>query len=429
MEKRIALVDCNNFYASCERVFDPSLVGVPVGILSNNDGIIIAASDEAKEMGYGLGTVYHLEQEVLKAKGVRVLSSNYTLYGDVSIRISNLLKELCPAVEVYSIDECFLDLTSLQRYHNLSTYCRMIRDEVQQQTGVPVSIGLSTTKTLAKVANKIAKKKKDDKGYHALLESEAIRTALMAIEPIKVWGIGSRYAAKLERMGCKTAWDITQLPDKVLKKHFTVVGQRTAWELRGHAVIPFIYEFDDKEGMASTRSFGRGVTSYAEMRESIAMHVSYLGAKLRHQKSLTREMGVFVITNAFRKQDEQYSDSRWARWDEPTNDTLTLMEIAIRLLEDIWVDGFRYKKSGVLVERFVPESQAPGHLFPDEKLERRKMLMKAMDGLNERHGRNAVRIGGTGSLSVDQGWAMRRNLRSPNYTTLWEDLPEGGTEK
>lgn len=423
MEKRIALLDCNNFYVSCERVFNPRLRGVPVAILSNNDGVVISLSEEMKAMGYRLGVVYHLHRKELEAKGIQILSSNYTLYGDMSIRFAKVLEFFCPEIEAYSIDECFLDLTSLQKRHHLPDYCVHLRREVYRQLGLPIGVGLSYTKTLAKLANRMAKKGIGREGCHALLDSEDIRQVLQEKSVEQVWGIGRRNAAKLYKMGCYTAWDVVQLPDKAVKKYFTIVGQRTAWELRGVSVIPIVNARTQHQHMISTRSFGRGVTQLAEMRASVAMHVAHLAAKLRCQRQLATRLGLMILTNRHRTEDIQYRETRWVQWTEPTNNTLTLLHIAMQLLDDIWLPDLRYKKSGVMLDGLVAEEQMQGLLFGNGEGEGQRTLMQTVDKLNVRYGQRAVYVATLGNMRERPGWAMRQNLLSPAYTTRWHQLP------
>ena len=414
-----ALVDCNNFYVSCERVFNPMLEGRPVVVLSNNDGNVVARSNEVKDIGLDFGAPLFKCESLIAQHGIHVFSSNYTLYGDLSRRVMDTLGQFTPDMEIYSIDEAFLSLDGL-RHMNLTEYGRIIRKTVTQWTGIPVSIGIAPTKTLAKLANRIAKK---DPGYNGVFDITAhprTEELLDSISVEHVWGVGPRYAKLLARNGVRTVWELRDMPDRWIRKHMTITGLRMVMELRGISCIPLEEAPPPKKGIVSSRSFGHPVESLEDLKEALASYVSRAAVKLRVQKSRASVMGVFLTTNPF-KNEPQYSNYRVLRLPCPTSYTPNLITFAHDVLETMFREGFRYKKTGVFLEEILPEDDAPLDLFsspPDS--DRKHSLMRTVDRINGRRGAGAIFYASEG---IGREWRMRRSKLSPRFTTRWSEIP------
>lgn len=419
MKKIFALVDCNNFYASCERVFNPSLENKPVVVLSNNDGCVISRSQEAKDMGIPMGAPYFKTPQ-LKIKNVKVLSSNYALYGDMSHRVMNILEEFSENVEVYSIDEAFIDLTGL-RHMNLTEYASTMRNRIKQCLGLPVTIGIGESKTLAKLANKAAKKNKNLNGVLDLTECKNIDEMLEKIDVVEVWGIGWRTAKKLNAINIFNARELKYADDKLVQKKFGILGLRTVLELRGQA-----FDYDGgipeiKKGICTSRSFGKPVFSKIELKEALADYVSTCAAKLRKQKSAASYIWVYV--RSYDLPDEDYHYSNWAqiKLPFPSADTLEFIKYTSQALEKIFRAGYNYKKAGVVLTGIVPLNEIETDLFSaGEKNYKKEKLMEALDKSNSRFGVKKIKIAASGQK---QEWKMRSEMRSPNYTTDWQQLP------
>ena len=419
MKKIFALVDCNNFYASCERVFNPSLENMPVVVLSNNDGCVISRSQEAKDLGIPMGAPYFKTPE-LKNKNVKVLSSNYGLYGDMSHRVMNILEEFAENVEVYSIDEAFVDLTGLQ-HNNLTEYSAAMRNKIKQCLGIPVTIGIGESKTLAKLANKVAKKHKKLNGVLDLTGFENIDEVLEKVEVVEVWGIGRRSAKKLNELNIFNARELKYADDKLIQKKFGVLGLRTVLELRGQS-----FEYDGgipeiKKGICTSRSFGKPVFSKIELKEALADYVSTCAAKLRKQKSAASYIWVYV--RSYDLPDEDYHYSNWAqvKLPFPSTDTLEFIKYTGQALEKIFRAGFNYKKAGVVLTGIIPLNEIETDLFSSRKINNKKeKLMEALDKSNIRFGTKKLKIAASG---LKQEWKMRSEMRSPDYTTDWKQLP------
>ena len=348
------LMDCNNFYASCERVFNPALNGKPVIVLSNNDGCVIARSNEAKVLGIKMGVpVYQIKDEIQKY-GIAVFSSNYTLYGDMSSRVMSILSSLAPEIEIYSIDEAFINLDGI---NDLQALGEKIVSQVVRGTGIPVSLGIAPTKTLAKIDNKFSKK------YQAynricIIDTEEKRIkALQLFEIGDVWGLGRRQAAKLEKQGVRTAYDFTELPGSWVRKNMTVVGERTWKELRGLSCIDMEAAPPAKKQIYTSRSFGKMVEDIGTMSEAIATHASTCAKKLRQQKSYAMSLMVFIHTNNFREDLPQYWKNTIIRLPVPTNDTLEIVHYALEGLKSIFMPDYQYKKAGVIITEIVTSAQ------------------------------------------------------------------------
>ena len=401
-------MDCNNFYASCERVFNPALNGKPVIVLSNNDGCVIARSNEAKALGIKMGVpVYQIKDEI-QQYGIAVFSSNYTLYGDMSSRVMSILSSLAPEIEIYSIDEAFINLDGI---NDLQALGEKIVSQVVRGTGIPVSIGIAPTKTLAKIANKFAKKYP---AYNRLciIDTEEKRIkALQLFEIGDVWGIGRRQAAKLEKQGVRTAYDFTELPGSWVRKNMTVVGERTWKELRGLSCIDMEAAPPAKKQICTSRSFGKMVEDIGTMSEAIATHASTCAKKLRQQKSYAMSLMVFIHTNNFREDLPQYWKNTIIRLPVPTNDTLEIVHYALEGLKSIFMPGYQYKKAGVIITEIVTSAQLG--LFDTMDREKREKLMQAIDKVNGEH-RHLVKLAVQGN---GRDWKLKQEQLSKRYTT------------
>jgi len=413
-----ALVDCNNFYVSCERVFNPKLAGKPVIVLGNNDGIVVARSNEAKALGVPMGVPAFKFQPLIRKHDVQAFSSNYALYGDMSQRVMETLQQFSPEVEVYSIDEAFLGLTGFT-HTNLTDYGCTIRATVKRWTGIPVSVGIAETKTLAKIANHHAKQSTESSGVFDLT-TWPDRDSLLAQVPVEdVWGIGPAHARRLSRHGITTALALRGADDQWIRKQMGVVGLRTVQELRGFSCMPLEQCPPPKQGITCSRSFGRPVTTLVEMREAVAAYTARAAEKLRGEQLAASALTVFLTTNPF-KEEPQYSNALTIRLPVATEATPELLRVALQGVESIYRDGFRYKKAGVMLLGLVPVSQVQSNLFDHVDRERSKRLMRAVDSVNARDGADTVRFAATG---LAQRWRTKFTKRSPGYTTNWHELP------
>lgn len=403
------LLDCNNFYASCERVFNPALNGHPVIVLSNNDGCVIARSNEAKAIGIPMGAPAFKIKELIKSHNVAVFSSNYTLYGDMSARVMSILTEQVPDIEIYSIDEAFVNLVGI---NDLSAISGRIVNTIIRGTGIPVSLGVATTKTLAKIANKFAKK------YPAynrvcIIDSEERRIrALQLTEIGDVWGIGKKQVVKLEKQGVKTAYDFTQLPSSWVRKYMTVVGERTWKELQGISCIDMENVPPAKKQICTSRSFGKMVEDFETMAEAVATYASICAKKLRQQKSYALSLMVFIHTNNFREDLPQYWRNTVIHLPVPTSDTLEIVHYALAGLRSIFMQGYQYKKAGVIITEIV-SGGIQTSLFDSMDRTKRTKLMQAIDRINGEHTQKVkLAIQGSG-----RDWKLRQEQLSGHYTT------------
>ncbi len=416
-----ALVDCNNFYASCERVFRPDLERRPVVVLSNNDGCVIARSAEAKALGYEMGEAWHLTRERLERDRVAVFSSNYTLYHDMSRRVVETLRPFSAGFENYSIDESFLTLPDDA---NLVAVGRSIRRTVRRDTGIPVSVGIAPTKVLAKLANRIAKRSAGADGVFVMPEGAAERRALLASVPVKdLWGIGRQLTLKLGEIGVRTAADLAELRETEARKVMTVVGARIVRELRGESCLSLEEVAPAKKGIGSAKSFGVPLSDMADLREPLTTYVSRIAEKLRAQGSVCGHLRVFLETNPFADGEPQFCPSAGEDLPCPTAYTPELCAVAGRLLERIWRPGFRFKKVGALALEISDDNNVQLSLdgpTPDE-LQRRQKAMAALDQVNRHFGRGTVRLASNGAK--EPFWKMRQAMRSPCYTTDLDELP------
>lgn len=399
-------MDCNNFYASCERVFNPSLNGKPVVVLSNNDGCVIARSNEAKALGIPMGASAYQIRELVEKHGITVFSSNYTLYGDMSARVMSILSSLVPEIEVYSIDEAFVNLDGITDYQSLGT---TIVNKVYKGTGIPVSLGIAPTRTLAKMANKFAKKYTAYNRVCCIDTEEKREKALRLFAIGDVWGIGRRQAAKLEKEGVKTAYDFTQLPVSWVRKYMTVVGERTWKELRG---IPCITEnVLPRKQICTSRSFGQMVDNIEQMDEAVSTFASTCAKKLREQKGFAVSLLVFILTNRFRQDLPQYWESVSIALPVPTDDTLEIVHYALSGLRKIFRTGYQYKKAGVIITEITYNIQH--NLFDTIDRDKRSRLMNAINSINGKHGHSVkLAVQGQGT-----SWKLKQKQLSKHYTT------------
>ena len=415
-----ALVDCNNFFVSCERVFDSRLEGKPVIVLSNNDGCAIARSNEAKALGIGMGANFFEIEELVKKHDVQVFSTNFVLYADMSLRVKGLLSRFCPEVEDYSIDESFLDFNGFENF-NLKEYGAMIAQTVKQGTGIPVSIGIAPTKTLAKVANRFAKKYPAYQSVCVIDTEEKRIKALQKIEIGDVWGIGRQHTKRLAAMGVTTACDFTQLPQAWVRKNMTVVGERTWSELRGTPCIKMEFVAPPKQSIMVSRSFGKMIEDYTTISEAVATYTSMAAAKLRKQKSCAKSMLVFVDSNPFREDLEQYSRHIILKLLVASNSSQELINYALEGLKKIFRPKILYKKAGVMLMDICPANIIQGNLFDTIDRKKHHSLMVVMDKVNEYYGRNTLKIAAMGD---GQAWKIKQERLSPCYTTRLSDLPK-----
>lgn len=417
--RRFALVDVNNFYASCEAVFNPKLAGKPLVVLSNNDGCVVARSAEAKALGVKMGAPWHLMKAQARQQGIIAYSSNYTLYADMSDRVMTILSALAPQQEVYSIDECFIDLTGIGdlRQHGL-----LIRQRIRQWTGLTVCVGVGSTKTRAKLANHIAKKFPEHAGVFDLesLSDDEQAGWLQRLPVGEVWGIGAKLQEQLQRMGIQTVKTLQEADPKAIRQRFGVVVERVVEELRGQSCLDLELLAPPKQQIMSSRSFGKSVAGLPELREAALSYVARAAEKLRAQDSLAGQLHVFAQTNPFKPGSPQYSRSFSVKLPHATDDTLTLSGFASAIIEFIYKPGYEYKKAGVMLMDLPPKQQRQATLFEDvDVIERRSRLNAVLDAANARFGRDTLAVAGAG---VEKTWKMNRANVSPRYSTALEEL-------
>src|SRR5499426_3258289 len=413
----IALVDCNSFYCSCERVFDPTLVGRPVVVLSNNDGNIIARTSEAKALGIAMGAPAFQIRDLIERHGVIVRSSNYELYGDVSARVMDCLSDFTDELETYSIDEAFLRVY-VGAKGSFADFGREIRGRVLKHTGIPVSVGMAETKTLAKVANYHAKRSEKAAGVLSLVRSTYKDLALARLPVDEVWGVGSRYTEMLRRHGIETALDLRDAPDDWVRERMTVVGLRTVTELRGTPCIPLEVTPPNKKLITVSRSFGAATSSLGELRAAIAFYTARAAEKLRRQRLAAGSLTVFIETDQFRPV-AQYSSSVTLNVAPKSDNTWELRELAFNGLARIYKSGYDYRRAGVTLGALELADLVAKRLWADEWYERQRRLMAAVDHLNAKYGRDTVRCG---IFPTDGAWRTRFAKRSPRYTTRWPEI-------
>lgn len=421
-----AIVDCNSFYCSCERVFRPELDNKPVVVLSNNDGCIIARSDEAKDLGIGMAGPYFLAKPLIAKHNVAVFSSNYNLYGDMSRRVMAVLKDAVGAqnVEVYSVDEAFLNLHHVTNAE-FKTLATGIRNQVETWTGVKVSIGMAPTKTLSKLANHIAKKNKTATGCIYVLDTEEkVRTALQQTAVKEVWGIGRQYAEKLDSFGIHTAWSLRNMPEEWARKNLGgVVGVRLLKELRGEEAIVLQEELKNKNMIATTRMFGSPVKNLRDITEAVATYTARAAEKLRRQRSAAGVINVFIVPKEITGASNFRHGpvlSTHVILPYPTAITSELIKPAVQLAEKLFEQGKQYKKAGVILSSLVPDEVIQGNLFEAQRSVGR-FLMEQIDNINFSMRGDMVKFAASGTK---RNWKMRQDHHSPRYTTRWEELYE-----
>lgn len=415
--KTFALVDCNNFYASCERVFNPALQHKPIVVLSNNDGCIVSRSNEAKALGIPMGAPYHHHKALIEKNGVAVFSSNYQLYGDMSRRVMDSLHLLVHDMEVYSIDEAFLGLDELPQ-QNLYDMAVDMRSKLYQWTGIPTSFGIAPTKTLAKIANHMAKKHTCTGIFD--MRDPKVHVEIMRHLPVEsLWGISHRWGRKLRTIGIQTALQLRDADPKFIRKHFNVVAERMVQELRGHSCLD-LEEMTQKKNILSSKSFGTPLTELRPMEEALANYAARACEKLRAQHSKAQGIYVFVKTNPFQHTQPQYRNGFTQGFDYPTSDTAVIIQESKKILKMIYREGFKYHKCGIMLLDLVGEDFQQGHLFVQPTSSKRDHLMKVLDGINQSLGSNSVFHAAEGTK---RAWKMRCDKRSNRYTTQWKELP------
>lgn len=423
-DRRFALADVNNFYASCEAVFDPKLVGKPLVVLSNNDGCVVARSAEAKALGIKMAQPWHLIRLEAERRGVIAYSSNYTLYADMSDRVMTILSDMAPELEVYSIDEAFLDLTGIRnpQQHGLT-----IRQRVRQWTGLTVCVGVGSTKTRAKLSNHIAKKNPEFGGAFDLeaLSRDQQDAWLQRIAVEEVWGVGPRLRERLKAMGIHNVRDLQQTDPKAIRQQFNVVVERVVEELRGISCLDLELLAPPKQQIMCSRSFGRAITDPMELQEAVISYVGRAAEKLRQQYCVARVLHVFAHTNPFKPEQPQYNAALNIKLPIATDDTLMLSRFAGAAAEHIFRPGYAFKKAGTMLMELEPKATRQITLFEDsEQLERRARLNAVLDKANARFGRGSLAVAGAG---INKGWRMNRGMLSPPYTTSIQHIPRASS--
>jgi len=417
-KNKIALVDCNSFYVSCERLFNTSIIKKPVIVLSSNDGCVISRSTEAKILGIKMGEPYFKVKKIVKKNNVKIFSSNYSLYGDISRRIMKTLKQFSPKIEIYSIDEAFLDLSSIKD-KDLLEYGSRIRKTILKWTGIPTSIGIATTKTLSKIANHIAKK--DNLGVINLINTQQIDKILKKIKINDVWGVGRQLTQFYIKNGINTAYQLKKMPDDWIKKNTNVFGGRTAMELKGLSCISLETYQEKRKNCCVSRSFGRKVTKLEELNESVTTHCLNAAEKIRLDNQTTKKITVFIKTNPFQKDKNYYVNSKDIDLPIRTNDSIELVKQALIALKCIYKKGYKYQKVGIIFSALNDVDIYKKNLFSlINSEEKRKKLMKAIDYTNNKYGRNALSIAHAG---LKKKWNIKRQHYSKIDTACFDFLP------
>ncbi len=420
--RSIALIDVNNFYVSCERVFNPKLEDKPVVVLSNNDGCAVARSNEVKALGVKMGQPWFQLKDLAKKHGIIAYSSNYTLYADMSNRVMSILAVFSPNQEIYSIDECFLDLTGFRKQNQI-LYGQHIRQRIKQWTGLPVCVGIGSTKTLAKLANHIAKKNPEFNGVCDLsaMSSQQQDEWFRKIEVGEIWGIGRRLAPKLHEIGIKTVLDLKTASPSQLRARFSVVMEKTIREINGTACIELEEINPPKKQIVSSRSFGIPVSDLASLEESVSLYISRAAEKLRRQQSYAGSVHVNIRTSPFNEKEPFYANSMTISLPRQTDDTRLLTKVALWGLRRIYRSGYRYQKAGVMLSELVPRQYRQLDLFGSVSAadNQSSKLMSVMDQINARMGRGTLKLASEG---YKQPWRMKQGNKSPNYTTNWDEL-------
>lgn len=421
MPSAYALIDCNNFYASCERVFDPTLINRPVVILSNNDGCVIARSEEAKQLGVPMGIPEFKLRPFVKKYGIAVKSSNYALYGDMSNRVMETLKTITPELEVYSIDEAFAEIHASPAAE-LEITGRKIREKILQWTGLPVSVGIAATKTLAKAANEAAKKDKSFRGVFAVTTDLQREKLLRNIEVGDVWGIGRNYSVLLNGFGIKKAWDLCRQTDSWIKNNIRITGLRTVWELRGIPCLQIDDVAEPRKGILSSRSFGNVVYDPDHLKEAVAAFTARAAEKLRAQYSMASAVSVILVTGKYDNPERPYKHGMEVSLEIPTFSTPVLIKAAVQCVNELFTPGRKYKKAWVMLSGIIPVNKVQGNLFASmDDLKKDQELMESMDEINTKFGRNSLILASAGT---DRPWQMKQQYLSKRYTTNWKEIIE-----
>lgn len=416
MSNVFALVDCNNFYVSCERIFNPSLEGRPVVVLSNNDGCVIARSEEAKAIGIKMGIPVFEIPDIIEKYNVHVFSTNYALYGDISQRVMNTLIELVSEIEIYSIDEAFLDLSGIPM-EDLETFGKNIKETVKQWTGIPVSIGIAPTKTLAKVANHLAK---TNKQFNGVLDMVNLKSdeLLKSIPVGEIWGVGQKYSQFFKRSNLNTAYELKKADSHRMKEHLGVVGQRLLLELNGTVCYSINQNPESKKEICTSRSFGHPVSSYDELEQATTSYVSKVAIKLRKQKTMAGSILIFLMTNKYAS-GPQYVNYTIVKFPSPSNNTSELIHYSVIALKKLYRPGYNYKKTGAIVSELIPESGRQTALWSENISVKRKKLYETIDEINKKAGVEKIKFAIQGTTET---WKMRQENLSPQYTTKWSDI-------
>lgn len=418
MHKIFALMDCNNFYVSCERVFQPSIRSLPVVVLSNNDGCILARSNEAKHLGIPMGSAYFQNKDIIKKNKVAVFSSNYPLYGDMSCRMMRSLQMFVPDIEVYSIDEAFLRLDGFS-HQNLFDMAVDIRTKIYQWTGIPTSFGIAPTKTLAKMANRIAKNHTQS-GVFDIRDPDLQTRTLGSMQIEDVFGISYRWGKKLRKLGIQTALQLREADPKFIRKHISVVGERIVYELKGLSCLE-LEQVVPKKNIMCSRSFCTPLNELEPIEEALANYAANACKKMRKQRSRAQAAQVFIRTSPFKSHQPQYKNSHIFSFDPPTANTGLIIKKSKEALRLIYRKGFEYRKCGILLIDLISENLVGDHLFIQKNNADEELLMKIIDQFNQSHGPNCIYHAAQG---VEAKWRMRCNYRSNRYTTKWEELVE-----
>ena len=420
--RHIALIDVNNFYVSCERVFNPKLVGKPVVVLSNNDGCAVARSNEVKALGVPMGAPWFKMKDLARQHCIVALSSNYALYADMSNRVMSILREYSPDQEVYSIDESFLDLTGFQS-RDLIKYAQHMRRRILKWTGLPVCVGIGATKTLAKLANHCAKKRPQFNGvcnFNTMTDNE-LNTLLAEIEVGEIWGVGRKLAPKLQALGFNTVLDLKRANPERLRQQFSVVMEKTIRELNETVCIELEEVAPPKKQILSSRSFGQPVRDYNSLAESITLYMSRAAEKLRKQSSYAGSVYVYIRTSPFKPDDPFYTNGLTIPLSSPTDDSRQLVHVALWCLKHIYKPNYNYAKAGVMLSELVPAEGAQTDMFSRVQTTfKSDALMATMDKINRKMGKESIKLASEG---FKRPWKMRQQNKSPSYTTHWEDLP------
>lgn len=415
-----ALADCNNFYASCERVFRPDLKDKPIIVLSSNDGCAVARSNEAKALGIKMGAPLFKIRDIVEKHNVAVFSGNMALYGDMSQRVRWVLEEYAPSVEVYSIDECFLDLRGMDNI-DFDAYAKEISAQCWKQTSIPVSVGIAPTKTLAKIASKLCKQYPKLRGGCYMHRPQDIEKVLRKFPIEDVWGIGRKSVSKLKDRGVNTAYDFTQMPEYLIHSLFGITGVRTWKELQGIPCIEFEDGFEAKQSICVSRSFSSEIYDVNELQEQVANFASSMAEKLRKQRSVSGEMVVFAYTNRFKETQPQTYLNALVSFTTPTSDQRTIVSRAVSATKLMFKNGYGYKKAGVIASKIIPEGEVMHSLFEDSAAtEREHKITSALDAINSTFGKGTIKLAVQGSGKIKTA----SDNQSPHYTTKWSDIPK-----